>query len=112
MSLHEMKTEAAFDAMLKMLPHVTAILEDADMTTEKEKIKSKETTGAQAFGSVIPLVLGKHGSDMIAIVAAVSGMEEKDVRELPLQEMRAIFDDAWKDVVDFFPLCLRMVMNA
>lgn len=112
MTLREMKTEAAFEAMVKMLPYVTAILEDADLTAEREKIKAKTSTGAQTFGAVIPLVLGRHGSDMIAIVAAACGMEEKDVREMPMQEVRELFEEAWKDVLGFFPLCLRLVMSA
>ncbi len=112
MTLREMNTEAAFEAMVKMLPHVTAILEDADLAAQKEKIKAKTSTGAQTFGAVIPLVLGRHGGDMIAIVAAASNMEEKTVREMPMQEMRELFDAAWKDVLDFFPLCLRLVLNA
>lgn len=112
MTLREMKTEQAFEAMVKMLPHVTAILEDADLAAEKEKIKNKKATGAQAFGAVMPIVLTRHGGDMIAIVAAACCMEEKDVREMPLCDMQAAFDGAWKDVLDFFPSCLRLAMNA
>ena len=112
MSLLEMKTQDAFEAMVKMLPHVTAILEDADIAAEKEKIKNKEVTGAQTFGSLMPLVLAKHGEDMVAIVAAASGMSVHDAKAMPFSEMREAFDKAWKDILDFFPLCLRLVMNA
>lgn len=112
MKLSEMKTADAFEAMVKMLPHVTAIIEDADMAAEKEKVKNKQVSGAQTFGAVIPLVLGRHGDDMIAIVAYATGNTVQDVRDMPVLEMRAAFDEAWKDVLDFFPLCLRLVLNA
>lgn len=112
MSLTEMKTQDAFEAMVKMLPHVTAIIEDADIAAEKERIKAKESTGAQTFGALMPLVLARHGGDMIAIVAAASGVTEKEVGEMPLAQMRDAFDAAWKDILDFFPLCLRLAMNA
>lgn len=112
MKLTEMKTQDAFEAMVRMLPHVTAILEDADIVAEKEKIKNKTASGAQSFNAIMPLVIARHGEDMIAIVAAASGRDVRAVKDMPLQEMREAFDEAWKDVLDFFPLCLRLVMNA
>lgn len=112
MNLREMKTQDAFEAMTKMLPHVTAILEDADIAAEKEKIKNKTATGAQSFNAIMPLIIARHGEDMFAIVSAASGNDLQTVKNMPLQEMRDVFDEAWKDVLDFFPLCLRLVMNA
>lgn len=112
MTLREMKTAEAFEAMVKMLPHVTAILDDADISAEKAMVKAKKHTASETFNVVMPLVLCRHGDDMIAITAAASGMSEDEVRELPLAEMQAAFDAAWKDVLDFFPSCIRMVMTA
>ncbi len=112
MTLHEMKTEQAFEAMVKMLPHVTAILDDEDVMAEKKKIKEQKPTGGQTFSAVMPLMLTRHGGSMIAIVAAACGVDEAAVREMPLCEMQKAFDDAWKDVLGFFPSCLRLVMNA
>lgn len=112
MKLSEMKTQDAFEAMVKMLPHVTAILEDSDIVAEKEKIKNKTASGGQSFGAILPLVLGRHADDIFCIVAAASGMAEKDIREMPLAEMKVLFDEVWKDILDFFPLCLRLVMSA
>lgn len=112
MKLSEMRTQDAFEAMVKMLPHVSAILEDAEIAAEKAKIKSKAASGAQTFGAVIPLVLGKHAEDMFAIVAHATANDVQAVRDMPVQEMREAFDEAWKDVLGFFPLCLRLVANA
>ena len=60
----------------------------------------------------MPLVIGKHGDDMVAIVAAVTGKTVQEVRDMPVNEMQEEFDAAWKDVLGFFPLCLRLAMNA
>lgn len=112
MKLSEMKTQDAFEAMVTMLPHVTAILEDTDLAEEKQKIKDKKATGAQSFGAIMPLVIGRHGDDMVSIVAAVTGKTVQEVRDMPMSEMQEEFDEAWKDVLGFFPLCLRLAMNA
>lgn len=112
MKISEMPAEKAFEAMGRMIPHVSAILEDSAVAGCKAMIGSKNASGAQLLGSVMPLMLTKHSDHLFAIVAAATGMAEDEVKTMPLSELRTAFEDAWKDVLDFFPFCLRLVANA
>ena len=112
MKLNEMTAEKAFEAMGRMIPHVTAILEDPAVADCKKMLKDKKENGAKLFSSVMPLMLVKHSDHIFGVVAAATGTTEADVKKLPMSELKATFEEAWADVLGFFPLCLRLVVNA
>lgn len=112
MKLSEMPAEKAFEAMGRMIPHVSSILQDPAVANCKKMLKDKKASGAQAFSSIMPLMLVEHSTDIFAIVSAATGCAEDDVKTMPLPELKAYFEEAWAEVLDFFPFCLRLVANA
>lgn len=112
MKLSEMPADQAFEAMGKMIPHVAAILEDPAVGECKKLLKEKNANGAQMLSRAVPLIFSSHPDDIFAVVAAATGHTEEDVRSMPLSQVKEAFDEAWADVLDFFPFCLRLVANA
>lgn len=112
MKLSEMPAEKAFEAMGRMIPHVSAILEDPEVIECKNLFKASGANGAMLMSRAMPLLLTKHPGHIFSVVAAATGKAEEEVKTMSLAELKAAFEEAWADVLDFFPFCLRLVANA
>lgn len=113
MKLSEMTTEQAFDVMVRIEPHLAAILGDEEVVKRKRAMKDGEHTGADMLRGLFPLMLQKHGDDLIEIVAALSGKTTAQVRTQSIADTREVISDNFiQEMFDFFTLSLRMVAHA
>lgn len=110
-----MQTDVAFDMMEKLLPHLSAVINDADVGETMKEIRKKQ--GGQQSGdmmaALLPLFIGKHREAMFNIVAVLEGKTVDEVRcqefSQTIAAMRRNFVD---DMLVFFHYCLRMARAA
>lgn len=115
MKISEMKLDAGFDVMEKILPDVASILQDDEVKAAKAAVKSNGDH-VDIGGNIAPIMrlfLGKHRAAMIRIVGTICGKTADEVREMDVGEFLATAQSCInEDMVGFFGCCLRMVMTA
>lgn len=109
-----MTTEKAFDQMLKIAPHIAAILDDADaadIISEVRETKGNKPAG-ETMKAIIPLFAGKHREDLYAIVAHLSDMQVEDVREQPIAKtIKSLQTMLLQESIIFFMTCMQMIRS-
>lgn len=113
MTDNKMTTELAFESMEKLLPHLSAVINDADVQGIMEGLKTEEGKN-QPVGdlmmTLLPLFVGKHRDSMFEIVAALKGCTVEDVKQMDFAETVAVMRNNFLgDMLHFFICCLRMV---
>lgn len=100
-------------AMLGMLPHLQAIMDDPEIRALGEKVKTdkKRTLGALSQ-EAMPLIAGKHRKELFAIAAAVTDKTPEEVEAEPLADALAAFQGALgNEILSFFAFCARLVLS-
>lgn len=111
MKLNSFDTETGFDMMVKFLPVVSEILENADVANVKSLLKSEAKT-TDILRAVVPVMLKEHKEDVLHLVALMQGDTVEDVKKQPVTETVETFSEGVKIFADFFPASLRLVANA
>lgn len=106
-----MKANAAFDMMEKILPYMSAIVNDEEGKNIVEMWKNgKEIKGGDFMRKVIPFFTAKHRDDTYGMVAAITGKDIAEVQDMEMEDLlsalRSGFDT---NMLDFFGCCLRVV---
>ena len=103
-SLQNMQSGKALDALGKILPHMDAILTDPEYIRIKEKMQAdKELTTKDIMGDAFMAIAMKNRKAVYGIVGAVTGKSEKEVEEQPFGETIAVLKDATgNEVLGFF----------
>ena len=103
-------TGAGLDAMLAMLPHIDAILNDPEYRRIKEKVKNdKSATLGELSSQVFPIIAAKNRPALYGVVGAVTGKTAQEIDAQPLEETMAVFESALgSDILGFFAYCARL----
>ena len=111
MKLNSFDTETGFDMMVKFLPVVSEILENADVANVKSLLKNEAKT-TDILRAVVPVMLKDHKEKVIQLVALMQGNTAEEVKQQPVTETVETFSEGVKIFADFFPASLRLVANA
>lgn len=114
MGLDTMDTDAALDAMMKILPDVARILNDAEAGEIIGKLKGesiKDVESGDAFRSIIPLFAGKYKAEFLRIVAVCQGCTVDEVRKQNLTKTTSVFAASLRMLISFFGCCLHMARS-
>lgn len=105
-----MRADVAFETMEKMLPHLSAIINDEESTALMRSIREKgKMPAGNVMQELLPLFLGPHKEDMFGIVAALKGCTAEEAKALDLKEINAIMRENFVgDMVLFFGNCLTL----
>ena len=105
-----MRADAAFETMERLLPHLSAIINDADGAALMRSIRDKgKAPAGNVMQELLPLFLGPHREDMFGIVAALKGCTVEEAKVLDLKEVNAIMRENFVgDMVLFFGNCLTL----
>lgn len=110
---NHMPTELAFDAMEKIIPHLSAVLNDAEIKGHTEYLKTdegKEQKAGDLMMVLLPLFVGKHREAMFNIVAIFKGMSVEEVKKMDFREtLEAMKNNFLGEMMLFFIYCLNMV---
>lgn len=106
-------SDDGLDMLAKILPHLDAIIHDADYDQLKERIKAnKDLTMSDIMGEAYTVIAMKNRPALYGIVGAVTGKTEKEVAEQPLEETLSVFQGVMgSKVLDFFIFCARMAVR-
>lgn len=106
-----MKTEQAFDLMEKLLPHVAAVMNDAETHATVEDLRAdKNIKGGDAMARLLPLMLGKHRQEMYEIAAIVMGKTAEEVVSMPIDKTLKALNEGFTDhMLLLFGACMRIV---
>lgn len=105
-----MRADMAFETMERLLPHLSAIINDEDGAALMRTIREKGNSPAgNVMQELLPLFLGPHKEDMFCIVAVLKGCTVEEVKALDLKEVNAILRENFVgDMVSFFGNCLKL----
>ena len=109
-----MQTDVAFEKMEKLLPYVSAVINDAELSALMQEIRRKQGSqkAGNAMDSLLPIFIAKHRDEMWNIVAILSDKSVEEVKEqefgVTLDVMRKCFLD---EMLVFFHYCLRMARS-
>lgn len=111
MMFDNMKTGEGLDAMMKMLPHMDAIIQSEDFAKLKERMKNdKDLTFADVMGDAFAVIAMKNRAAMYGIVGAVMDKTPEEVAAQPLEDTLNAFRGVMgSKTLDFFTFCARMV---
>ena len=115
MKISEMSTERAFECMARMAPHVAQIIGDEKIVEQRDKLlkKNNRITNAEFMQAICPLMLKEHNDALCAIVAALSDKTADEVKAQPWSEtFEEIKDGFTRELFDFFPFAVRLVLSA
>lgn len=115
-----MTTAKTLDAMMELLPHITAILEDPQAKDlratlrPEEGAEKTEVDAPKLMGRLFPLMLTAHRAEMYGILSVLSGKTVDEVKEMPFAETQELLknDNLMKDFFSFFPWLLQMALRA
>lgn len=113
-TLDKKPTGEALDAMAAMLPHMEALLHDAEYCAIKERVKreGEKLTISDIMGDAFDAVAVKNRPALYGIVAAVTGKTAEEIDAQPIEETLATFRGAMgSQVLDFFSFCARMAVR-
>lgn len=103
MKLSEFKDEEALDLLAEIIDPVTEIMSDDEVKKASEK-------GIQ---SVVKAIIKNHKKSIIAVMAALDGVDVKDyhfnVLTLPIKILEMLND---KELVDFFQFQVQMISES
>ena len=105
------KTGEGLDAMMKMLPHMEAIIQSEDFAKLKERMRNdKDLTFADVMGDAFAVIAMKNRAAMYGIVGAVMDKTPEEVAAQPLEDTLNAFRGVMgSKTLDFFTFCARMV---
>lgn len=112
--LNKKPTGVALDAMAAMLPHLEAILYDADYRALKDRVQQEgeKLTISDIMGGAFSVLAVKNRPALYGIVAAVTGKTAEEIDAQPIEETLATFRGAMgSQVLDFFSFCARMAVR-
>ena len=115
MTISDMSTEKAFECMARMVPYVVEIENDPNVAEAKRRLQDKggDLTNGDFMQDIYPLLMRDHRHALCGIVAA---MEDKTIDEVKAQPWKETFTAIkagfTKELFDFFPFALRLVVNA
>lgn len=112
--LNKKPTGVALDAMAAMLPHVEAILHDADYRALKDRVQQEgaQLTISDILNDAFYAVAVKNRPALYGIVAAVTGKTAEEIDVQPIEETLATFRGAMgSQVLDFFSFCARLAVR-
>ena len=114
MKLSQMKGDAAFDAMVRMVPYVSAILEDEKVQQARDGLRGKKDLRAgEVMQAVMPLMLRDHRDDLYGIMGAVTGQTVEELRAMDFAALAPMLRDTFcEELFDFFPSCMALVLRA
>lgn len=115
-----MTTAQTLDKMMELLPHITAILEDADtqelrdILRPREGAEKAEVNTPDLLSRLFPLMIVKHRAELYGIICVLSGKTEAEVKEMPFEETKKLLNDEglMKEFFGFFPWLLQMALRA
>lgn len=115
-----MTTAQTLDKMMELLPHITAIIDDADtqelraILRPAEGSEKTEVRTSMLLSRLFPLMLVKHRAEMYGILSVISGKTVDEVKDMPFEETRKLLenDGLTKEFFSFFPLLLQMALRA
>lgn len=105
------KTGEGLDAMMKMLPHMEAIIQSEDFAKLKERMKNnKELTFSDVMGDAFAVIAMKNRAALYGIVGAAMDKTPEEVAAQPLEDtLNAFRGVVGSRTLDFFTFCARMV---
>ena len=105
------KTGEGLDAMMKMLPHMEAIIQSEDFAKLKERMKNnKELTFSDIMGDAFTVIAMKNRAALYGIVGAAMDKTPEEVAAQPLEDtLNAFRGVVGSRTLDFFIFCARMV---
>lgn len=106
-------SDEGLDMLAKILPHLDAIIHDADYDQLKDRMKAdKELTLSDIMGEAYTVIAMKNRPALYGIVGAVMGKTEKEVAAQPLEETLSVFQGVMGSrVLDFFIFCARTAVR-
>ncbi len=114
MKLSQMKGDAAFDAMVRMVPYVAAILEDDKVQQARDSLRGKKNLRAgEVMQAVMPLMLQNHRDDLMGIASVMSDHTVEELKEMDFAALAPLLRDTFcEELFDFFPSCMALVLRA
>ena len=100
--------------MAAMLPHMEALLNDAEYCALKDRVQREgaQLTISDIMGDAFSAVAVKNRPELYGIVAAVTGKTAEEIDAQPIEETLATFRGAMgSQVLDFFSFCARMAVR-
>ena len=110
----DMPFEQSMDMMEAMLPHMAAILNDAEVKTITDTVrKSKGMMPAgDTMFSLMPMFIqrDKHRDDLYAILSILKNCTIDEAKQLPLADVMSALSFTG-EMSRFFSLCLRLALT-
>lgn len=105
-----MKADIAFETMERILPHLSAILNDEEASKIVKALRGdKNRLAGDTMQELLPLFLGPHKEDMLGIVAGIKGCTAEEAKAMELREINTLLRENFVgDMVLFFANCLTM----
>ena len=105
-----MRADMAFETMERLLPHLSAIINDEEGVKLMRSIREKGNAPAgNVMQDMLPMFLGPHKEDMFGIVAALKGCTIDEAKAMELKELNAVLRENFVgDMVLFFGNCLTL----
>lgn len=111
MKISTLDTVSGFDLMLKFIPPVSAILEDAEMAKAKTMLTGKKSS-AELAEAITPILLKSHNAELIDLVATMQGCTADEVKAQPIGETVETLAEGVRLYSAFFPAALHLAANA
>lgn len=105
-----MRADVAFETMERMLPYLSAIINDEDGSALMRSIREKgKAPAGNVMQEMLPLFLGPHKEDMFGLVAALKNCTIEEAKALEMKELNAVLrENMVGDMVLFFGNCLTL----
>lgn len=105
-----MRADVAFETMEKVLPYLSAIINDEEGATLMRSIREKKNAPAgNVMQEMLPLFLGPHKDDMFGIVAALKDCTIEEAKAMEMKDLNAVLRENFVgDMVLFFGNCLTL----
>ena len=109
-----MNTETAYEMMQKVLPDVVEIVTDPDVEALRLKIDQKKGDSIKLLlPEAVPLLLTKHKTATLNILAAAAGKSVAEILAQPFSDTAILTTSTiMEEIMLFFAFCLRMAMHA
>lgn len=104
-----MQANIAFDTMEKLIPHMSAIINDASGAQIIKNMRDNRRPAGSVMAELLPLFLGSHRENLYGIISVLSHCSIEEAKEMDIKDVNKILAENFvEDMLLFFVHCLKL----